>query len=246
MMEFYTSIADHYDYIFPLNKQQLNWVKQETGTTSLHLLDAGCATGSLAIELAKSGFKVDAFDLDTQMIELARRKDDNKVVRFTSGDLLKMEENYAANTFDGLLCFGNTLVHLNDENEIAQFLNAAYLLLKQGGKLMIQVLHYENILRRKLEQLPLIDNEVLRFERSYRYPENNSILFDTRLTIKANGKTLDNSVKLYPVSHTQIRRLITDAGFCSVKSYGDFAGNELTEQSIPLLITAVKNLEQST
>lgn len=246
MMEFYTSIADHYDHIFPLNKQQLNWVKQETGATSLHLLDAGCATGSLAIELAKCGFKVDAFDLDAQMIELARRKDDNKVVRFTSGDLLKMEENYAANTFDGLLCFGNTLVHLNDENEIAQFLNAAYLLLKQGGKLMIQVLHYENILRRKLEQLPLIDNEVLRFERSYRYPENNSIVFDTRLTIKAEGKTLNNSVKLYPVSHTQIRRLLIDAGFSSVKSYCDFAGNELTEQSIPLLITAVKNLEQST
>lgn len=240
-MEFYTSIAAYYDFIFPLNRQQLSLVIKETEGKSRHILDTGCATGSLAIELAKTGFKVDAFDLDAQMIELARQKDVDNLVAFTSGNMLKMEESYAANTFDGLLCFGNTLVHLNDENEIAKFLNAAYVLLKQGGKLMIQVLHYENILRKKLEQLPLIDNEVLRFERSYRYPENNSILFDTRLTIKANGKTLDNSVKLYPVTHAQLRRLITDAGFTTVNSYGDFAENELTEQSIPLVITAVKN-----
>lgn len=55
------------------------------------ILDAGCGTGALALELAKKGAKVVAIDLSPNLIELAKERipaSDRENIEFLSGDML--------------------------------------------------------------------------------------------------------------------------------------------------------------
>ncbi len=54
--EFYSSISKYYAEIFPFQMVQLQFVKSRAGEPAgKQLLDIGCATGELAIQLAKNG-----------------------------------------------------------------------------------------------------------------------------------------------------------------------------------------------
>ena len=51
-MNFYQSISDHYDEIFPLNKAQVDFVEKSfDNVDELSLLDIGCGTGNLSFEI---------------------------------------------------------------------------------------------------------------------------------------------------------------------------------------------------
>jgi magnesium-protoporphyrin O-methyltransferase len=59
--------------------------------TGKRILDAGCGTGALALELAKKGASVVAIDLSPNLIELAKERispDDRQNIDFRSGDML--------------------------------------------------------------------------------------------------------------------------------------------------------------
>jgi len=72
-MNFYESIANNYDYIFPYNTAHLNYIKSclNNDTKEKTILDIGCGTGNLTLELAKVSKMVYAIDLDDKMIEIA-------------------------------------------------------------------------------------------------------------------------------------------------------------------------------
>jgi len=59
--------------------------------TGKRILDAGCGTGALALELAKKGASVVAIDLSPNLIELAKERispEDRQNIDFRSGDML--------------------------------------------------------------------------------------------------------------------------------------------------------------
>lgn len=68
----------------------LDWLPQDL--TGKRVLDAGCGTGALAIELARRGAKVVAVDLSPTLVQLARERmpDDlgSGSVEFLAGDML--------------------------------------------------------------------------------------------------------------------------------------------------------------
>ncbi len=66
----------------------VEWTKNDTAHTAL---DAGCGTGTLAIELAHHGYEVDAFDVSAPMIHYARYINSGRTKgiapRFMVGDI---------------------------------------------------------------------------------------------------------------------------------------------------------------
>ncbi len=77
-----------------------------TGTTEgRRILDAGCGTGRVAIELAGRGYDVTGIDLDASMLAAARRKAPD--LTWVEGDLATMDLGTA---FDTVVLAGNVLI----------------------------------------------------------------------------------------------------------------------------------------
>lgn len=241
-MSFYQSIADYYDFIFPLNQSQVDFVNATIpGSKSKSLLDVGCGTGNLDIELAKDFQKVIAIDSDETMIDKAKQKakPDETKPQFMQMNMLNIETKFGSRSFDGIICFGNTLVHLDSVAEISYFFEQAKNVLKPGGKLLLQIINYDRILDKHIVGLPTIENEHIIFVRDYHYePDNNKILFKTTLTDKKNKQEIKNDIPLYPIRKDEITHLLKQAGFIDYLLYGNFGQNKFSDESIPLVVEA--------
>ena len=83
-------------------------------TGGTRILDAGCGTGRVAVELARRGYSVVGVDADTAMLDAARRKDPEiSWIHADLGDL----EGRVASTFDVILLAGNVVIFLDPGSE---------------------------------------------------------------------------------------------------------------------------------
>lgn len=73
--------------------------------TPASVLDAGCGTGRVALELARRGIEVIGVDLDRSMLETARRQDEG--LEFVESDLAALD---LGRSFDVVMMAGNVLL----------------------------------------------------------------------------------------------------------------------------------------
>lgn len=243
-MDFYESIAQYYHHIFPLNRAQVAFVQQSfTGTQDLELLDIGCGIGELSFELSKYFKNVHAFDLDESMIERAKHDFGDKVphLNFNVLDMLEIEKVFSLNTFDAIVCFGNTLVHLDGSQQILDFFKQVKKVLKKEGQLLFQIINYDRIIDQDIKALPTIENDKIKFVRNYNlHHDQKKLDFDTILSLKNTGITIENTIHLYPIRSREINQLLLEAGFTKISFFGNFNRVAFTENSIPLIIEAKK------
>jgi len=240
---FYTSIAKYYQHIFPFNPAQIDFLRHVLPYNGARILDVGCATGDLSFALTHFGFPTWAFDFDAQMIEIAQniKQDDAMFPVFEQLDMRLIDQHYSESYFDSVICFGNTLVHLLCDEDIRQFIQAAYRVLSPEGKLTIQILNYQYIFDDQIKSLPIIENEEIRFERNYEFNQTSDLIdFKTKLKVKANGQKIENSVKLYGIRKDRLHEFLEKAGFSSIEFFGSFNRESLTENSLPLILTCQK------
>ena len=207
------------------------------------MLDVGCATGELAFALTHFGFPTWAFDYDAQMIQLAQKNksEDAMFPVFEQLDMRTISERFPEAYFDTVICFGNTLVHLQNADEIRQFIEASFQVLSPEGKLTIQILNYQYILDNRVKSLPTIDNDEIRFERNYEFKNDAELIdFNTRLTVKSTGQEIKNTTKLYAIRKEKLQDLLEKAGFTAIEFFGGFNREPLTNSSLPLVVSCLK------
>lgn len=252
-MSFYSEFSKNYDKIFPLNQNKLelldkNFKDLKANRKEIKLLDVGCGTGSYALALAEMGYKLKGVDIDTEMISLAesklKNKSDELQIDFYRLGMLHLKEKFEYSSFDGIYIIGNVLVHL-DRNEIKEFLKTAAQLLKNNGKIFIQIVNYYRILELNLDSLPTLysEDDSVRFERNYEYDEQRNIIkFKTKLIDHFEDEILSqNQIVLYPLFRSELEENLKAAGFEIKNTYGAPNGEQYRElQSIPLIITAQK------
>jgi SAM-dependent methyltransferase len=84
------------------------------------VLDAGCGTGRVAIELARRGIEVAGVDLDSSMLERARGKAPD--LTWIHADLVDVD---VGRTFDVVVMAGNVMIFLTPGTEEAVVANLA-------------------------------------------------------------------------------------------------------------------------
>jgi SAM-dependent methyltransferase len=95
------------------------------------VLDAGCGTGRVAIELARRGIEVVGVDLDPDMIDRARGK--APAVRFEVGDLATFD---LGRRFDVVVMAGNVLLFCRPADQAAIVGRLAAHLDQERGRLV--------------------------------------------------------------------------------------------------------------
>ena len=231
MSQFYNQIAEKYDFIFPLSPAHKTFFASELhGKT---ILDVGAATGNLTAYLSSQGYEVTAIDLSERLIAKAAEKG----VTVQQLNMLAIDE---LPTFDNIVCIGNTLPHLDSKTSVQLFLQKAYRQLTQGGKLVLQLVNFQKYFAQQqgdyLGNLPLIENDKVKFERYYYLNEEGKIIFKTIL-----DDTIKNEELLQPIFADQLTQWLTQIGFQAINLYGNFKKDPFDkEKSMALIVAAVK------
>ena len=231
MSQFYNQIAEKYDFIFPLSPAHKTFFASELhGKT---ILDVGAATGNLTAYLSSQGYEVTAIDLSERLIAKAAEKG----VIVQQRNMLAIDE---LPTFDNIVCIGNTLPHLDSKTSVQLFLQKAYRQLTQGGKLVLQLVNFQKYFAQQqgdyLGNLPLIENDKVKFERYYYLNEEGKIRFKTIL-----DDTIKNEELLQPIFADQLTEWLTQIGFQAINLYGNFKKDPFDkEKSMALIVTAMK------
>lgn len=243
-MAFYKSIADYYDDIFPYSPPQKEFVSScIPNIGDAKLLDIGCGTGNLALALAPLCHEIIGIDPDESMLEIAEQKvgKDHPNLQFYPYGMLDLEQHFEEDSFDVIICLGNTLVHLASEEEILDFLTQSKRLLKASGKLLIQIINYDRIIDQNVNALSTIENDRIKFVRDYHYHSQNNLLdFETCLTIKRNNQEIKNCIQLLPIRKASIENLMIKAGFNEISFFGNFKKVPLQDDSVPLIVKGVR------
>jgi glycine/sarcosine N-methyltransferase len=237
---FYTSISKYYSEIFPYRPMQLKFVESKLGNLSgKEILDIGCATGELAFNLTEKGAKVTGIDLNEELLNQAQSNKVQAGLQFQVGDMLELENDFQQNQFDSVLCFGNTLVHLQSIDLIEKMLKGVKSVLKSGGQFLMQILNYDYILNEKVSELPLIETENIRFIRNYKFNVNSALIrFQTDLHLKKEDQIVSNETSLFAIRSSELLDILTVCGFRNVELYADFKQSPFGGKHIPLVLKA--------
>ncbi|HMQ44461.1 MAG TPA: class I SAM-dependent methyltransferase [Mariniflexile sp.] len=240
-MGFYQQIAPYYHHIFKINSTQVDFIRLKIPESDGTVLDVGCGIGTLSFALTNYYKSVLGIDMDAEMIRAASIKKGNKPesVQFKQLSMLELNTSFAENSINGIICFGNTLVHLNTLEEMSEFLQQSKTVLKSNGKLLLQIVNYDKIIEKNITQLPLIENDTITFERYYSYRKlENKIDFNTRLTVKSTQQLIENSIALLPLLKKELAQLLNNVGFKHCNYYGNFNEEPYTIDSPALIVEA--------
>ncbi len=240
--KFYSSISKYYPEIFPYNPAQLMFTsKNSGGLGGKKILDIGCATGELAFQLAKSGAVVTGIDLNEDLLQQAKAGKMHPKLTFQKGDMLELKSIFQPETFDTVLCFGNTLVHLTSQKLISDMLHGVNTVLKPGGFFLLQILNYDYIIAEPVTDLPLIETENIKFVRHYVFEPNNPLItFQSELHLKKEGEVIYNETALLALKSGELKNLLLKAGFSDVEFYANFKKESSGGNHLPLVAKAVK------
>jgi 2-polyprenyl-3-methyl-5-hydroxy-6-metoxy-1,4-benzoquinol methylase len=237
-MSLYDSIASSYDLVFPVRPPKVAFASSLAQPSGTSILDIGCSTGTLALELARKGFQVTGVDLDADMIRLAaeRARAGSLDAAFEELDMRRVGERFAGRAFGTILCLGNTVVHLEDASAIGSFLGEAGRILAPKGRFAVQLVNYERVMAGEIASLPTIDNEHVRFTRSYRVDhEWRRVLFSTELTLKATRVVHRDETALYPLTQTELLGMLAPHGLALEACHADFTGRPFSPRDDSLI-----------
>lgn len=242
-MGFYNEISKYYDLIFPVSKDTVNFIKGIAGDSPKSVLDVACGTGGYSIELEKQGYDVTAIDLDEKMVEAVEMKaaESHSNIKGMKANILELKDKFDENSFDIIFCIGNSLVHLDNMNQISDFFKNAKEILRDKGSLIFQVINYDRVISQGIKSLPTIYNESARltFERLYRYEsKENKVYFKTILSV--DNESFENEVPLYALQYDAAKQMLVDAGYDKIECFGDFKGSAFDKDNSYAMIFHAK------
>lgn len=215
-LSLYNDFAIHYDSIFPTDDTTIAFLQSQFRRK--RLLDLGCATGGYALALTDLGYQVDGIDLDYRMIAIAKSKttESSHYPAFSVGNMLDLS---VQETYDGIYCIGNTLVHLPDMSHIQLMLKSIFQSLVSKGVAVVQIVNYDRILNRHIEKLTTITNAGRQFERKYVF-QDHGLVFQTVLTYQ--NERYSAETPLVPLCSQELWEAFLSAGFVEIERFGDF------------------------
>jgi len=244
-MKLYQVLAAEYKEIFPSSREKADFAEKFlAGGEFQRILDIGCASGEFASQLSSAQREITGIDLDPFMIDEARAlcpPSSGPAIRFKQADMLRFLHDSDSNRYDLISCLGNTLVYLDGESQLKDFLSSAKRTLKPHGTFIVQILNYGHPKIRTGFSFPATDTAKITFNRRYVPLENSSKLgFETSVKDKSTGETQTDLHRHYPFLSSGIKETAQNLGFAKTHIYGGYDGKEPEVSDFFHLIVLVK------
>ena len=182
------------------------------------VLDVATGTGFHSIQLLKAGFDVTSADGNAQMLARAfdNAKAEGHILRSVHADWRWLNRDVHGK-FDAIICLGNSFTHLFSERDRRRALAEFYAALRHDGILVVDQRNYDSILDvgfksqhryyycgdRVSAEPEYVDEGLARF--LYRFPDGSEF-----------------NLNMFPLRKAYMRRLLQEAGFPEIQTYGDF------------------------
>jgi SAM-dependent methyltransferase len=185
---------------------------------SQKVLDAATGTGYHSVRLLKSGFQVHSADGKQNMLAKAfyngRRQ--NLLLRTIHSDWRELTKNIHE-TYDAVICLGNSFTHLFDESDRRKTLAEFYAVLKPQGVLILDQRNYDAMLDEGFSSKHLFYYVGEKVKAEPEYLADDLVRFRYEFD--------DQSVhflNMFPLRRDYTRSLLGEVGFQNIKTYGDF------------------------
>jgi len=206
----YDILATFYDsFIDPdVYEEYLKLINQYT--TRSTILDIGCGTGTLSIELAKAGYDVVATDLSEDMLQVVsfRAKEENLNLEIAMYDLLDPIDFL----FDNIVASMDVINHLTDLEDVEFGFTNIFNTLKPNGIFIFDVLSADYI--DALDGYEEFDEKYNLHWESKKGPKDHSIIH----TITINIDSTEEKTTIYEVTHDffEYEKIFKKVGFTLV------------------------------
>jgi SAM-dependent methyltransferase len=191
------------------------------------ILDVATGTGFHSVRLTGAGFDVTSVDGSAAMLAKAFANGQQRglILKTVQADWRELNANIHGK-YDAIICLGNSFTHLHDEQDRRRALAEFYAALRHDGILIIDQRNYDKILDHGFKskhkyyycgdqvsaEPEYVDNGLARFK--YTFPDG-----------------AEYTLNMFPLRKNYMRRLIREAGFERVRTYGDF--QETYQESEP-------------
>lgn len=182
------------------------------------ILDVACGTGFHSVRLTEAGFDVTAADGSANMVAKAFQNGQERglILKTAHADWRWLNRDIHGK-YDAIICLGNSFTHLHEENDRRRALAEFYAALKHDGILILDQRNYDSMLDQGFstkhkyyycgDQVTAepshVDEGLCRMV--YSFPDGEQF-----------------TLNMCPIRKNYVRRLLNEAGFQRVRTYGDF------------------------
>lgn len=191
------------------------------------VFDACMGDGCDTIFLLKQGFEVTSNELDVNFIKKAHEnaRKNNVRLNVTSFDWRKLERHFPKESFDAVICLGNSLTYLFSKKDHLKALRNFWFLLRKGGVLLVDERNYDYFLKHKKE----IAKGQFRYSGKFVYcgtevkgypikiSQKEVVMEYTALKTHEKGE-----LRLYPFKKGELVSLVKETGFSNIRPFFDF------------------------
>jgi 2-polyprenyl-3-methyl-5-hydroxy-6-metoxy-1,4-benzoquinol methylase len=121
-------------------------------------IDLGAGNGIQSVSLAKSGYFVKAIDFNTQLLEELTENTKGLNVEIINADIRNFN-NFSVQNPELVICLGDTIAHLDSEQEILKLITAISKTLSKDGKFLLSFRDYSVELNGENRFIPVKSDE---------------------------------------------------------------------------------------
>lgn len=221
----YTHFAQIYDQLMDesLYPRWVDYVNQHL-TGEEKMLELGCGTGRLGIQLKQAGYQITGLDQSSNMLSLAYEHQQQSNISFPllEGDMRELSD---LPLYDAVVSFCDSLCYIETKEDLQKVFSEVHKRLKDGGLFLFDVHSLKQIEDFEGYSYHTEVDETVFLWDSYPGEALYSVEHELTFFVKEHEKTYTRLYELhkertYPLS--EYKEMLKEAGFSTIEVKADF------------------------
>lgn len=191
------------------------------------ILDVPCGVGRHSLQFARRGYQVTGIDISSACLSIAKKRFAHRNIKYQIGDMSDLRA--FKGKFDCVLNLFTSFGYFHTDKENENVLREMYRALKPGGKLVLNLIDRDWIMK-AFEPVRwsfgngILSMEASKYDRKTKYNESQFVMIDPRKSKPLLLHYHYHRVRLY--SQPEIAALFKRVGFRKLQVIGSYMGEK--------------------